>query len=228
MEEVVAIKWCSCCKQSRPTSEFCKDKSKPDGLGQRCRRCSAMSAAKHRNENKEAIAKRKAEYGVKNKEKIALYRQENKERRAATNIAYMQRNADTLKEKRLARYAEDPEKFKAIAAKYRAENPEKRAEYKRNNKTRINSHYHNRRARKVAAGGSHTYADIEKLILLQKNKCPVCRVSLKKGYHVDHIIPLFRGGTNDIRNIQILCPTCNLKKGSRNPIEFMQSQGFLL
>lgn len=30
--------------------------------------------------------------------------------------------------------------------------------------------------------------------------------------HLDHVIPLNKGGTNDTSNIQLLCETCNLKK----------------
>jgi len=33
-------------------------------------------------------------------------------------------------------------------------------------------------------------------------------------FHIDHIIPLARGGTNDLGNLQILCEACNLWKGS--------------
>lgn len=33
--------------------------------------------------------------------------------------------------------------------------------------------------------------------------------------HVDHIVPVSRGGDNGLRNLQILCSTCNLEKGSK-------------
>jgi len=32
-------------------------------------------------------------------------------------------------------------------------------------------------------------------------------------YHVDHKIPLALGGTNDLDNLTIACPPCNLSKG---------------
>ena len=35
------------------------------------------------------------------------------------------------------------------------------------------------------------------------------------GYHVDHIRALADGGANDRTNLQLLCPTCNIKKGAR-------------
>ena len=32
---------------------------------------------------------------------------------------------------------------------------------------------------------------------------------------IDHIIPVIRGGTNELENLQILCRTCNSTKGSK-------------
>jgi 5-methylcytosine-specific restriction endonuclease McrA len=62
----------------------------------------------------------------------------------------------------------------------------------------------------------------------QRNKCAICRVSLKSGSHMNHIMPLARGGKHEPRNIQFLCGHCNVTKNARDPIEHMQSLGRLL
>lgn len=69
---------------------------------------------------------------------------------------------------------------------------------------------------------------IEQIGKSQKWKCVVCHVSIKHGYHVDHIIPLAKNGPHEKYNIQLLCKYCNCKKKDKDPIEFMQSKGYLL
>ena len=32
--------------------------------------------------------------------------------------------------------------------------------------------------------------------------------------HYDHMVPLEQGGMNDVTNIQLLCSSCNLSKGT--------------
>lgn len=41
------------------------------------------------------------------------------------------------------------------------------------------------------------------------------RCGSKEKLHFDHIIPIAKGGGNDVKNIQILCEPCNLKKSDK-------------
>jgi 5-methylcytosine-specific restriction endonuclease McrA len=78
------------------------------------------------------------------------------------------------------------------------------------------------------ADGSYSHRDVELLLKAQKWKCACCRQSVKRRYHVDHVMPLALGGSNHPHNLQILCPDCNLRKSAKHPIDFMQQRGFLL
>lgn len=51
----------------------------------------------------------------------------------------------------------------------------------------------------------------------QECKCAVCGcwIGPPCAYHIDHIVALARGGANEVANLQLLCPRCNLKKGAR-------------
>ena len=46
----------------------------------------------------------------------------------------------------------------------------------------------------------------------QKWNCNICKNMLDETYEIDHITPLYKGGTNDIINLQALCPNCHRKK----------------
>lgn len=55
-----------------------------------------------------------------------------------------------------------------------------------------------------------------KLQILKKSnfKCVLCNADLmEKEPHIDHIIPLYKGGGSETSNLQALCWECNLKKG---------------
>jgi len=51
-------------------------------------------------------------------------------------------------------------------------------------------------------------------------KCAICKStdSRKGGMHIDHIIPISRGGGDEIENLQLLCKKCNDTKGAMLPI----------
>jgi hypothetical protein len=44
---------------------------------------------------------------------------------------------------------------------------------------------------------------------------------------VDHAIPLSRGGSTDLHNLEYPCRACNNRKGSLTPTEFLALLGFL-
>ena len=39
-----------------------------------------------------------------------------------------------------------------------------------------------------------------------------CKQILDASYEVDHITPLYKGGTNDLNNLQALCRNCHGQK----------------
>jgi 5-methylcytosine-specific restriction endonuclease McrA len=86
------------------------------------------------------------------------------------------------------------------------------------------------KAHKRRAAGMPTHvrvADIRRLEILQRGLCAVCKTKLDK-YHIDHIAPLSKGGKHEFENLQLLCAPCNLTKHAKDPITFMQSNGYLI
>ena len=60
------------------------------------------------------------------------------------------------------------------------------------------------------------------LLKSQNSACPYCGCELGKGKHLDHIIPLSRGGKHVITNVQYTCQPCNDSKGAKTHEEFLQ------
>jgi len=146
---------------------------------------------------------------------------ENRPRLREYDREYRRKNLEIERVRDRMRYAKRKEHFAATAREWRKNNKERHALNQR-----VNGH--KRRARMRNVPGVITAADIKFLIGKQRGKCPVCRKKLGKKYHLDHIVPLVKGGTNELTNAQLLHPICNCSKQARDPIEFMQSRGFLL
>lgn len=180
---------------------------------------------KYRLENRDKEILRKKRYRAENREKIAcrisLAKKEDPERFKKYSEDYRARNLAKAREasKNWARkaYLENPEKYRQISKEWRERNPEQ---------VRIMDY--KRRHRELSAEGSHSAADIRAIHKSQKYRCVYCKVSTKEEYHIDHIQPLSKGGSNWPSNIQILCPTCNMRKSAKDPVDFAQERGMLL
>ena len=52
---------------------------------------------------------------------------------------------------------------------------------------------------------------------MYKNKCNVCKEKVEN-FHIDSIMPISAGGSNELENLQILCLKCHQEK-KENEVE---------
>lgn len=85
-----------------------------------------------------------------------------------------------------------------------------------------------RRAKRKQAEGSHTWGEWELLKKQYGYICPDChRKESEIKLSEDHIIPLSKGGSDYIENIQPLCRSCNSRKKAKVikfEIQFLQDK----
>jgi 5-methylcytosine-specific restriction endonuclease McrA len=124
-------------------------------------------------------------------------------------------------------HAKNRDRRLAQIRKWHKENRDKELEWEAKFKDRRRCITRNYRAKK-AAGGTHSAADIARIGREQRWLCVGCRQSIKDAFHVDHIVPISKGGSNNPSNLQLLCQTCNLSKGRKDAEDFMRLRGYLL
>jgi 5-methylcytosine-specific restriction endonuclease McrA len=113
----------------------------------------------------------------------------------------------------------NPDKWRAARSGWKAANPDKVRAIHRNTS-------HKRYHQKKGGGlGASELLDWEKS---QPKVCHWCGVKCGASWHVDHRLPLAKGGGHELQNLVIACPGCNMRKAARDPIEFAQSLGMLL
>ena len=62
------------------------------------------------------------------------------------------------------------------------------------------------------------------LLFLQREACYYCGVNIARGYQLDHVIPLSKGGLHDWSNIVLSCRTCNARKSFLSLETFLDRQ----
>lgn len=191
-------------------------------LSRGCVACAAEQVIDRTDRRRELSREHRERHPEKEKARHALYSATNKEKISAKNAAWRKKNKE---------YAVS-ENARTASREWREANRERFAElvrtWQQNNPDKCRVHKQNRRARMKFNGGTLSSDIVQSLFEKQRGKCACCGKSLGKNFHLDHIIPLVLGGPNTDDNAQLLTQRCNMQKGAKHPIEFMQQKGYLL
>ncbi len=176
--------------------------------------------------NKEKHDKYHHEYNKTNLEHDRNYRRER-----AKNDPEFTKNRNSTARKW---YALNPDKIKQSYLRNRERILRNRIEYQQKNKEKIRER--TKRYRKnnpgkinalVAKRNSKMKVPIKQIELIrsiymlassnEKKTCYYCQKDFTIPVHVDHVIPLAKGGPHSIENLCLACPKCNITKNAKLP-----------
>lgn len=215
-------KVCTKCKQSKPaTVEYFY--SRGNRLISRCKLCWLAACKAWKLTNAEKVRVYQKAWAIANADKMRARSKAwylaNIDKTKSLRNAWKLANSDKARASSKAWRLANPEKQRAATKAWSSANPDKRQSaakaYRKANPEKIRATNATRRSLKRNASGSHTAADIKRLFVEQAGRCGYCSASLASGYHVDHVVPLSRGGSNAPSNLCLACPRCNFSKGAK-------------
>jgi len=184
-----AMKKCKHCLETKPLDEFNNCTSSSDGKNYICRECSRLKSRMQYAKNPE-----------RHQEQSRRSRQKHIERDLARKREYYKENRQTRLEKNREWQTNNPEKVRDCKRRWKRNNPDSAKVYKH--------------ARRAKTKGTFTVNEWQELLARYGGGCLACGST--DNISVDHVIPISKGGSNTIDNIQPLCRECNCKKGTND------------
>lgn len=214
------IKVCTKCKRILVANEinFRKDKRSKSGLQSKCKICGRQ----YYQDNKEKI-----------KEKAKQYYQDNKEERKEYKKQYYNENKEEILEKCKQYREEHKEEKKEYNKEYYQDNKEEIAnyqkQYRENNPEKIFNWHNKRRTSKESLGRGVTKEQWLEMMNFFDWKCAYSDEYIggdSDKRTIDHIIPLNKGGLNEIWNCVPMLRDYNSSKKTNSILEWYQKQNF--
>jgi 5-methylcytosine-specific restriction endonuclease McrA len=163
-----------------------------------CKKCNAITERYDVGTCKICVRTKNNAWAARNREarnaKFREWNAKNADAKRASNAIYRSKNKDLINSRRKEKRASDP------------------------------SIERNKSAKRRSAKGILPKNIVETLMIKQSYKCACCNKLLNGIYHLDHIVPISRGGTNTIDNVHLLLPKCNLEKYTLTFKEFLKKR----
>ena len=222
---------CKRCGEAKQLSEYYRSGSAYDKT---CKQCRCEQVAAWRSANQEHVCAYEKQYTdrrrvnhkawceankERRREQLRRYHAENKDainerrRNAPALKAYHEKNKGRIAERKRKYYEENREHHLSVVRSWSKENPDKRRASR-----------HRRRTNELTSGENFTSADLSAIRAAQTDSkgrliCWRCGKPIKGTPHLDHWIPLAKGGSNGPGNLHYMHAHCNVSKSDKLPAE---------
>ena len=218
------MKTCGKCGQVKALAEF-HARSDREGTHNSCKTCWREASKQWYQKNRERHLSNGRAWARKNPEKVRKI-----------SRRYYKLHPERFQARRKRYWQENLEKNRAACRKWRAENLEysrakvrewnrqhlprvaaKLRTWRKKNPERAKAIDDRKRAKRAKALGTATFEQIKARIDFYGNRCAYCGGPYE---HVDHVIPLARGGSNWPANLRPACARCNQSKNAKKLSEW--------
>lgn len=193
------VKCCPSCDRWLPTTSFTRNINRRDGLDYECRDCKSIRFKRWRDDDPDYAKQRSRRWHDENRERSNQngreWRKANPEKARDATRNWAMNNIEAVREIRRRDYRKRPEAYKAAASKRKA-------------------------VLRSATVVPFTHEQLNLRMSMFGFSCVYCGGEFE---HVEHAIPLARGGLHCLANLRPSCATCNLRKGTMTITEFLRN-----
>lgn len=188
---------------------FHKKKNGRYGLRAECKKCYNEYSTKYYQDNKDSVNERMNKYNK-------TYYQDNKEKFKEYNEQYYQDNKEERKKYRKEYYENNKEACKEVTKRWCANNPDK-----------VFNICQRRREKEQNQGDGISKEQWLEIMTFFNWKCAYSGETLSKDNRsIDHVIPLDKGGENEIWNLVPMLKNYNSQKHTKDMLEWYILQPF--